>query len=117
MPGYLSSNTGASTIYRYGSHLCHGWPRLATIQGLDVDAVATNVFKSQKRRNGASNIYRYRYTYIYVNKKNYFIKNNLVLLIFNYIELITLPVLCRYCTGTSTGIYKLFQFRYSKFKN
>ena len=36
---------------QHGPRLALGW---VTIQGLDVDVVATNTVKSQKRRNGAS---------------------------------------------------------------
>ena len=36
---------------QFGPWLALGW---VTIQGLDVDAVATNIVKSQKGRNGAS---------------------------------------------------------------
>ena len=38
-------------VKQLGPQLALGW---VTIKGLDVDAVATNTVKSQKRRNGAS---------------------------------------------------------------
>ena len=38
-------------VKQLGPRLALGW---VTIQGLDVDAVATNTVKSQMRRNGAS---------------------------------------------------------------
>ena len=54
---YQVGNTSShknTEVKQLGPRLALGW---VTIQGLDVDAVATNTVKSQKRRNGTSIIW------------------------------------------------------------
>ena len=46
---YHVGNTSFRKNTKLGQRFALGW---VTIQGLDVDAVATNTVKSQKRRNG-----------------------------------------------------------------
>ena len=62
---YQVGNTSShknTEVKQLGPRLALGW---VTIQGLDVDAVATNTVKSQMRRNGAS-----KYASGAKNKKN-----------------------------------------------
>ena len=56
--GMLRLNQVGNTSSRKNTEVQQLWPRLSlgwvTIQGLEVDAVATNIVKSQKRRKGTS---------------------------------------------------------------
>ena len=51
---YVGLGRKNTEVKQYGPRLAFGW---VTIQGLDVDAVATNTVKPQKPRNGASIVY------------------------------------------------------------